>query len=409
MANDLLTPAPSGAPRGRSRSSRWSAVAVLAVSSLGLLGAACAKKDDAADTADGKGIKVVLTDDGCEPTPATAASGEVSFAITNDGSAKVTEAELKSGDLKNILGEKESLTPGLNGTFKLKLAEGTYKMVCPGAKQDTWDFTVSKGEVVKDWKSNPQLVAAVQGYSDYVDEQTAELVTVTNTFVAAVKAGDIAKAKSTYAQARVPYERIEPVAESFGDLDPAIDGRADDVEAKDLTGFHRIEYALWVDNSLEGMDPIADKLVADIAKLQTLVKQKSGTYIPNEVTNGAKELMDEVMVGKITGEEERYSHTDLLDFQANLDGSLKAIDLVRPVLQGSAPDLLKKIDAQAAVVQKALDVYKQTPGYQDTGFAEWGWEDDKDTKITTAQRRTFANAVKPLTELLGEVPVKVTV
>lgn len=372
---------------------------------LVMASAACAKTEDASDA---KGaIKVKITDDGCEPTPAKAPSGQVTFAVEG-GSAKATEAELKSADGRNILGERENLTDGLTGNFKLNLREGTYKMYCPGAKQDTWDFTVSEGEQVKDWKDNPKLVAAVKGYSDYVEQQTDLLGTVTTAFTDAVRAGDMEQAKQLYGPARVPYERIEPVAESFGDLDPEIDGRADDgLKPTELTGFHRLEYAMFVEASLADMGPIADKLDADVAKLQALVAEKSGSYVPEEVTNGAKELMDEVMIGKTPGEEERYAHVDLLDFQANFDGSLKSIDLVRPVLRTSAPDLLKKIDQQAQAVQAALDIYKATPGYLNTGFQEWGWEQDPSSVITTAQRRKLADAVRPLTELLAEVPVKV--
>ena len=382
--------------------------AALLVPTLGFLATSCAKSDDAADV---KGaIKVEITDDGCEPSPATAKSGEVTFAISNNGSAKATEAELKTSNGKNILGEKENLTDGLTGSFKLNLREGTYKMYCPGAKQDTWDFAVTKGAKVKDWKDNPQLVAAVKGYSGYVDAQTIALATATTKFTDAVRAGDIEKAKNLYALARVPYERIEPVAESFGDLDPKIDGRADDgVKPTELTGFHRLEYALWVEKSLTGMDKVADHLDKDIVELQGLVKEKGGTYIPQEVTNGATELMNEVMTGKMPGEEERYSHTDLIDFQANLDGSNKSIDLVRPVLEKSAPDLLKELDAQGKKVQAGLDAYKADPGYADTGFKEWGYVEDKDSVITAAQRRDLSDIVKPFVELLSEVPVKVVV
>ena len=384
------------------------AAAALLIAGVGSLATVCANQDDAAAA---KGaIKVEITDDGCEPSPASAESGLVSFAIANKGSAKATEAELKSADGKNVLGEKENLSDGLTGSFKLNLREGPYKMYCPGAKQDTWDFAVTKGTHVKDWKDNPELVAAVTGYSRYVEAQTADLATQTKQFTDAIRAGDIEKSKQLYGPARVPYERIEPVAESFGDLDPKIDGRADEgVKPAELTGFHRLEYALWVQHSLTGMRPIVDQLDANIADLQALVKKKSGTYVPEEITNGATELMNEVMTGKMPGEEERYSHIDLVDFQANLEGSLKSVELVRPVLNQSAPDLLKNVDAEAAKVQVALDGYKTTPGYEGTGFKEWGYVDDTASVITQAQRRALSDTVKPLTELLSEVPVKVVV
>ena len=90
--------------------------------------------------------------------------------------------------------------------------------------------------------------------------------------MAAVVAGDVAKAKSLYPAARIPYERIEPVAESFGDLDPRIDARANDVPASEFGGFHRIEKALWEEGTAKGMSPYAKQLLADVKELQGKVK-----------------------------------------------------------------------------------------------------------------------------------------
>ena len=131
-------------------------------------------------------------------------------------------------------------------------------------------------------------------------------------------AGDIAEAKDLFAYAREPYERIEPIAEAFGDLDPAIDAREGDVPEAKWTGFHRIEKALWVDEDLTGMAPVAKKLVADVRLLQELTRQVD--LEPAQVANGASELLGEVANSKITGEEDRYSHTDLWDFEANVEG-----------------------------------------------------------------------------------------
>ena len=203
-----------------------------------------------------------------------------------------------------------------------------------------------------------------------------------------------------YAPARVHYERIEPVAEAFGDIDPKVDGRLDDAATPaDFTGFHRLEKALWVDKSLAGMAPIADQLDTDVGRLQKLVS--TATYSPAEMSKGAGELIDEIQASKITGEEERYSHIDLVDFEGNLDGSLKTIDLLRPALKQSAPDLLTEIDAQGAVVRSALARYAATPGYDATGYVSY------DT-VTTAQRRQLSQVVNALGALIAQVPVKVT-
>ena len=58
-----------------------------------------------------------------------------------------------------------------------------------------------------------------------MQSQTDALLDQDQEFVDAVKAGDVAKAKALFPVARTYWERIEPVAEIFGDLDPKIDGR----------------------------------------------------------------------------------------------------------------------------------------------------------------------------------------
>ena len=109
------------------------------------------------------------------------------------------------------------------------------------------------------------------------------------------------------------------MAESFGDLDPAIDARDGDVDpGTEWTGFHALEQHLWVTGDISKDKALADKLDADVAQLVGLVKTVE--LKPLEIANGAKELLDEVATSKITGEEDRYSHTDLWDFAANVAG-----------------------------------------------------------------------------------------
>ncbi len=185
--------------------------------------------------------------------------------------------------------------------------------------------------------ADPAAEKAVAAYRAYVQQQADAVVPLVDAFVAAVKAGDVEKAKSLYAESRIPWEAVEPVAESFGDLDPRVDLREADLEAgQEWTGWHRIEKALWTDGDLTGLAPVADQLATDVRELQGRVPTADMSVA--SIGNGAKELLDEVATGKITGEEEAFSHTDLVDFQANLDGAKKAYDVLRPLV--SDEDLL---------------------------------------------------------------------
>ena len=208
--------------------------------------------------------------------------------IVNKDATKSSEAELVQGD--RILGEKENLTPGLSASFSLELAAGDYEVYCPGATTERSPFTVTAADVAPsgavaspaaDAALASALRAATVGYATYVRQEVADLIAATARFAAAVEAGDIEAAKALYPAARIPYERIEPVAESFGDLDPAIDIRIADVEDPTTwTGFHRLEQALWVEEDLTGMTPIARQLVTDIGRLQTLVEAAEYQPVP---------------------------------------------------------------------------------------------------------------------------------
>ena len=203
--------------------------------------------------------------------------------------------------------------------------------------------------------------AAVDSYRHYLAEQTQLLVDRTQAFVKALNYGNVEQAKQLYPTTRMPYEAVEPVAESFGTLDPDIDAREGDVPAASFRGFHRIEKALWVDNTTKGVRSVAAKLLADIKRLQALVFTIK--LEPAQVANGANELLTEVSSSKITGEEERYSHTDLWDFEANVQGSQAAYDSVKPLLVQQDPQLAKEIDQRFAEVEEALRPYRRGDGF----------------------------------------------
>ena len=208
--------------------------------------------------------------------------------------------------------------------------------------------------------------------------------------MAAVKAGDVAKAKALFAPARSHYESIEPVAESFGDLDPEIDARVNDVASpSQWTGFHRIEKSLWEDNSTKGMAPYADKLMADVTKLQKLIP--TAKLQPAAIANGAVDLLGEVANSKITGEEDRYSHTDLWDFEANIAGVREALDVLTPALKLRNPALLATANSQFDAVGQALSTYKTSDGYVDY------------STVGKADRRQLTTLVNTLAETMSKV------
>ncbi len=184
---------------------------------------------------------------------------------------------------------------------------------------------------------------------------------MTESFTTAVKAGQLEEAKALYAPSRMHYERIEPIAEALGDLDPNIDARENDVDPADWRGFHKIEQALWQNGTTDGMSEVADQLLKDAQLLRA--KVETTDIDATLLVTGAVGLLNEVSSSKVTGEEERYSHTDLYDFVANVEGAQKIYELLKPELAKKDPALEKTIGERFTMLLNELAPFKSGDGY----------------------------------------------
>ena len=338
-------------------------------------------------------ITVEASDTECKLSGTQATTGPSTFVVTNNGT-KVTEFYVY-GEGERVMGEVENISPGLQRKLVVQLAEpGTYTTACkPGMIGDGIrnDFVVTGNAVAVDTEG--KFAEAANSYKRYVNSQTDALIPATEAFVAAIKAGDIAKAKSLYPTTRTYYERIEPVAESFpNDLDPRIDLREADLEpGQKWTGFHRLEKDLWVTGLQPDTNAVADQLVADIKELNDGVKAPGWTIDSTQIAGGAQGLLDEVAISKISGEEDIFSHTDLWDFQANVDGSRTAVASVRPILDERNADLGKRVDKGFTDVEALLARYRQGDGFvlYDT--------------VTEPQRQELSRAIDALSKEVSQV------
>ncbi len=355
-------------------------------------------------SAAGDAIAVNSGDDVCEVAASEAPSGTVQFTVKNTGS-QVTEFYVLADDGLQILSEVENIGPGLARDLVVQLPPGTVKLACkPGMVGDgiRSDFTVldSGSDTTFDEDEASVVDAATTNYAAYVKDQTEQLLADTKAFAAAYIAGDDDAARALYAPTRMHWERIEPVAESFGDLDPILDAREADLEeGQEWTGWHRIEKDLWPPASgYTALTPaqrtkVAEQLVADTQTLYD--RTRDMTFTVDKLGNGAKELLDEVATGKITGEEETWSHTDLWDFQANLEGAKVMYAGLRPVVQKREPELAATLDEQFDSVQKKLDKHREGDG-----FVYY-------TDLTPAQVKELAEAVDALAEPLSRLTTTV--
>ncbi|MFD4858811.1 iron uptake system protein EfeO [Streptomyces atratus] len=353
-----------------------------------------------AEKSDGKGdgaVQVVAKDDSCEVSKKKLPAGHVELAVENKGS-KVTEVYVLFPD-DRIVAERENIGPGTKANITAEIKAGSYEIACkPGMKghgiRQKIEVTGANAA-----ERSPEMDKAVAAYRTYVQAQADETLPKAKAFTDAVAAGDIEAAKKVYAESRLGWERTEPVAESFGDIDPKVDIREDGLEdGQKWTGWHRLEKALWQDKKLGAEEKaLAPVLYKDLLDWQKRVGTAEIT--PTSMANGAKELLDEVATGKVTGEEERYSHTDLIDFKGNVEGAEKSYELLKPIASKNDPALTASLDKQFAALNTLLDKYrKDKTSYEFTSYE----------KVGKADRKELSDSVNALAEPLSKLAAAVT-
>jgi iron uptake system component EfeO len=369
--------------------------------------AACTSNTTDASSADGAGgpISVTSSDGSCDVSAESAPAGNLVFDVTNNGS-KVTEFYLYSADGQRIVGEVENIGPGLQGKLIVTADQGSYQTSCrPGmaGKGIRADFTVTQPPAGSPAPSEDALLIsrAQNQYRVWVQQQADLLVTQTQRFVTAYEQGNDDLARALYPRARFHWESIETVAESFGDLDPKTDAReADLTQGQKWTGWHRIEKDLWPQRA-KNYTPLTVKQRQfygdDLLKNVTTVRDKIRftTFTTDQIANGSSGLMEEVATGKVTGEEEYWSHTDLWDFAANVKGAQVAFEDVKPILEKRDPALAKTLTRRFAEIDKLLAQHKAGNGYV------------LYTQLSRAEVKRLADAVNALSEPLSHLTAAV--
>jgi iron uptake system component EfeO len=338
-------------------------------------------------------VSVNLSETGCDPAAITVPAGPSVLVITNLG-GDVGEFEILQGDF--VVDEVENIVPTFQNDLVTRLDGGEYTTVCYSLQSPRGTLSVIGSTAASRPPStlvDAATLAAYQAeYETYVRAQATDFAARVAAFAAAIKAGDLDTARSLYATTRVPWETIEPVAELFSDLDRAIDFRVEDFASVDdpaWTGFHRIERILWVAGASGDLNALADGLLADANDLAgRLATLPVDAYT---MAQGAGALIEEVAQTKMTGEEDRYSGTDLFSIQANVDGSRKILDILRPTLTQLAPAYLAQLDTAFARVDDLTDQYRDGDGFRSF------------TDITGADLTQMQSALAGLTEVLSQL------
>ena len=331
----------------------------------------------------------------CEPNELTVPAGRASFRIVNR-SDRAVEWEILDGVL--VIEERENIAPGLSQVINANLQPGDYAITCgllsnPRGVLHVTPTAASDAAA----KAKPSMVAFVGPLSEfrvYLATQGSSLIKAVTALNQAIAGGDLAQAQALYLPARAAYQRLAPASQRLAELDNSINARADYFEKREqdpaFVGFHRVEYALFQQRSLDSLTPVAERLLADVTTLkqQLLAQSLPPEQLVSIVVRNLNTLAD---VRAASGEEERYSHADLNGFASNLETAHKVVELLRPMLSKSAPELLPKIDAALSDFDSVLNSFKVKDGYA-----------TYDT-VSGEQRKQIADKAKALADALDGI------
>ncbi|WP_419710375.1 iron uptake system protein EfeO [Pseudomonas sp. NFX224] len=345
-------------------------------------------------------VLVTIHPHSCEPNALTVPAGRASFRIVNR-SDRAVEWEILDGVL--VIEERENIAPGLSQVINANLMPGDYTITCGllSNPRGTLHVTPTAASDAAA-KAKPSMVAFVGPLSEfrvYLSSQSTTLIKAVTALDQAIAAGDLSQAQALYLPARAAYQRLAPAAQRLAELDNAINARADYFEKReqdpDFSGFHRLEYALFQQRNVDGLAPVAQRLLADVTALkqQLLAQTLPPEQLVSIVVRNLNTLAD---VRAASGEEERYSHSDLNGFAGNLDAARKVVELLRPLLAKSATELLSKIDSALNAFDTELNGFKVNDGY-----ASYDSVGAEQRKQIADKAKTLADALDGIDPALG--------
>lgn len=331
----------------------------------------------------------------CEPNALTVPAGRASFRIVNR-SERAVEWEILDGVL--VVEERENIAPGLSQVINANLQPGDYAITCGllSNPRGTLHVTPTAASDAAA-KAKPSMVAFVGPLSEfrvYLAVQGSALIKAVTALDQAIASGDLAQAQALYLPARAAYQRLAPAAQRLAELDNQINARADYFEKREqdpaFVGFHRLEYALFQQRKLDDVAPIAQRLLTDVT---TLKEQLLAQSLPPEqlVSIVVRNLNNLAEVRAGSGEEERYSHSDLNGFAANAQTARKVVDLLRTMLSKSSADVLANVDQALGDLDSQLNAFKSADGYVSYDA------------VTAAQRQQLAAKAKALATALNGI------
>jgi iron uptake system EfeUOB component EfeO/EfeM len=343
-------------------------------------------------------IAVTVTDALCDPATLEVPAGKRSFRIHN-ASNRPLEWEILDGVM--VVAERENIAPGLKATLTERLKPGVYAITCGLLSNPRGTLKViatPESEASRTAPETRAFLGPLAEYRVYLSRRSGELVAATATLAEKVKAGDLEGARTAWLAARQPWRQVAPVSGRIADLANSMDPLADYLEQREadpgFTGFHRIEHGLWAQGSTDGLAPFADKLAADAGVLRDRLKALG--LQPADLAANAAALAGRV-ADQATGTQAPYSHSDLAEYSADLDGIAKSALLVEPLVTGAKPEVAQALHRALDDARATVEGFRQPDG----SFPSWDAVDEAGREKVAAAFAAVATAAGAFNPAIG--------
>lgn len=334
---------------------------------------------------------MTVTTAGCSPNALSVAGGSRTFEIVNEADRPI-EWEILDGVL--VVAERENIAPGYRQTLTVQLRPGTYQMACGLLSNPRGTLTVSASDEASAAAAavtTRRFLGPLSEYRVATIMGAGKAVKAAEALRDAIAAGDIDAARTAWKAARLTYRQIEPLASRLSDLENRIDPVSTYLAAREadpaFTGYHRIEYGLFDQNSMSDLQPVADQLVGDLGTLQSRLKDLA--IDPDLLMTAPAALARLLADTQVPNGEDAYAHSDVAEFAASAAALRQLVVLFDPLLKDVAPDLQAKLDADLGAI--------------DTTLAGLAGEADY-TKVDAAQRQQLAGQFATLATDLDGLP-----
>jgi len=322
--------------------------AVLMLAALALFYFSLSKRS----ASDEQGTRVTITAKGCEPNALSVPAGRHRFIVINQ-SERATEWEILDGVM--VLEERENIAPQLQQQITTTLAPGEYQMTCGllSNPRGTLTVTAVEGQSPVAKVSAKAFIGPLAEYRVYLILQGRQLQKAADTLQSAIAENDLTAAQRAYQEARRADQHMALAVGMFSDLDQRLNARADYFAKReqdpDFIGFHRLAEGLFVQQSIDGLAPVAQQLNTDV---QLLRERLSNDGVPaSQLANGMARVLQSWH--DYQQSQTQLSDSELADVRGLQQGAEKVVSLLMPLLQ-SSPSEAAPLQQSALALEQAL-------------------------------------------------------